>query len=218
MPRHLTENSPRTAPPEARRRQLIDATVTVISRHGIPGTTLTAVTREAGLSLGLVNFHFRNKDTLLAETLKFLAQEHRALWMRKTARTDLAPAEKLRAIIEAQFHPRICNRKKLAVWFAFFGDTTHRKSYRDISAGIDVERQEICAELCRAVIQEGGYHGICAEDVAATLEGLFDGLWLNILMYPDRFTRGAAHRRVLSYLALAFPRHGAWSAPAEAAQ
>lgn len=207
MPRTKSEKKSRTAPPEARRRQLIDATITSISRKGISGTTLTTVTREAGLSLGLVNFHFKSKDALLAATLTFLAEEHRALWMRELTRSDLAPADKLRALIDAQFHPRICNRKKLSVWFAFFGEATHRKSYRAITSEIDMERQEVCTELCGEIIREGGYGADTAEGVALTLEGLFDGLWLNILMYPAKFTRADAHDQVLSYLALAFPRH-----------
>lgn len=198
---------PRTAPPEIRRRQLIDATIACISKHGISGTTLTAVTREAGLSLGLVNFHFKTKEILFAETLKFLAQEHRDLWTRALSRTDLSAADKLRAIVDAQFDPRICNRKKLAVWFAFFGEATHRKSYRATSAEIDIERQEVCTALCRDIIGEGGYAGPSAEDIAASLEGLFDGLWLNILMYPARFNRKQAHDQVMSYLSLAFPEH-----------
>jgi AcrR family transcriptional regulator len=198
---------PRTAPPETRRRQLIDATITSISKHGISGTTLTAVTREAGLSLGLVSFHFKNKETLFAETLKFLAQEHREMWVRDLTRSDLAPAGKLGAIVDAQFHPRICNRKKLSVWFAFFGEATHRKAYRSTSSEIDMERQTVCTELCRDIIRDGAYTRVAPEGIAATLEGLFDGLWLNILMYPNRFTREEAHRQVLSYLALVFPRH-----------
>jgi TetR/AcrR family transcriptional regulator, transcriptional repressor of bet genes len=202
-----TRKKPRTAPPETRRRQLIDATIASISTHGISGTTLTAVTRKAGLSLGLVNFHFKSKDALLAETLKFLAEEHRAQWMSALTRPDLDSADKLRALIDAQFHPRICNRRKLSVWFAFFGEATHRKSYRAITSAIDVERQEVCTELCREIIREGAYPGLSAEGVALTLEGLFDGLWLNILMYPVRFTREGAHGKVLSYLAFVFPRH-----------
>lgn len=202
-----TGKKPRTAPPETRRRQLIDATVTSISKHGISGATLTAVTKEAGLSLGLVNFHFKSKDALLAETLKFLAEEHRALWMSALTRPDLGPADKLRALIDAQFHPRICNRKKLSVWFAFFGEATQRKSYRAITSEIDMERQEVCTELCRDIITQNGDSAVSAEDVALTLEGLFDGLWLNILMYPSKFSREAAHMQVLSYLSLAFPRH-----------
>lgn len=198
---------PRTAPPETRRRQLIDATITAISKHGLSGTTLTVVTREAGLSLGLVNFHFRNKEGLFAQTLNFLAQEHRDLWMRDLTRRDLTPAAKLNAIVDAQFHPRICNRKKLSVWFAFFGEAAHRKAYRATSSEIDMERQIVCAELCRDIMCEAACPDVAPEDIAATLEGMFDGLWLNILMYPDRFTRADAHRQVLGYLAQVFPKH-----------
>ncbi|WP_323780893.1 TetR/AcrR family transcriptional regulator [Thalassovita sp.] len=199
--------SARTAPAKTRRRQLIDATMISISRHGISGATLTAITKEAGLSLGLVNFHFKSKDALLAETLKFLAEEHRDLWMQKLDRADFTPADKLCAIVDAQFHPRVCNRKKLSVWFAFFGEGAYRKSYRSTSSEIDLERQEVCIELCRDIIAEGDYAGPSAEDVVQTLEGLFDGLWLNILMYPDLFTRKKALGQVMSYLSLVFPKH-----------
>lgn len=212
----MTQTAPaktqRTAPPETRRRQLIDATIASISKHGISGTTLTAVTKQAGLSLGLVNFHFKSKDTLLAETLKYLAEEHRALWMRQLTRTDLAAKDKLRAIVDAQFDPRICNRKKLSVWFVFFGEARHRKSYRSTSSEIDMERQDVCAGLCREIIREGACPGLSAQAVALTLKSMFDGLWLNILMYPEKFNREAAHSQVLSYLGLAFPDHFGGSA------
>jgi TetR/AcrR family transcriptional regulator, transcriptional repressor of bet genes len=200
----------RTEPPEVRRNQLIDATVTCISRQGISGTTLSDITKEAGLSLGLVNFHFKSKEVLFAETLQVLAEEHRALWMRALQRVDLSAADKLRAIVGAQFHRRICSRKKLAVWFAFFGDAAHRKSYRARSAHIDVERQEISAGLCEQIIFEGGYEGVEAEGVSLTLESLFDGFWLNMLMYPTKFDREDTARQVLSYLRTTFPDHAAF--------
>ena len=72
------QKKPRTAAPEVRRKQLIDATITCIARKGISGTTLNAIAKEAGLSLGLANFHFKSKDALLSETLRHLATEHRA--------------------------------------------------------------------------------------------------------------------------------------------
>jgi TetR/AcrR family transcriptional repressor of bet genes len=201
------EKKPRTAPPEARRKQLIEATITCISKYGISGTTLTTVTKEAGLSLGLVNFHFKSKDALLTETLKALAEEHRAIWMQALERDDLSAADKLSAIIDAQFHPRICNRKKLAVWFAFFGEATHRKSYHLTSSHIDIERQEISADLCREIVAEGGYAGADAKGVSLTLEGLFDGFWLNMLMYPAKFRREDGTHRVFAYLSTVFPSH-----------
>ena len=191
----------RTAAPEVRRKQLIDATITCIAKSGIAGTTLTAVTKEAGLSLGLVNFHFKSKDALLAATLNALAEEHRALWTKALGQGGLSAADKLAAIVDAQFHPRVCSRKKLAVWFAFFGDAAHRKSYRASSSHIDAERQETSARLCREI------GDVDAEQIAATLEGLFDGLWLNMLMYPDKFQRQEAARSVFAYLRTQFPSH-----------
>ena len=207
MPATKENRKPRTEPPEVRRKQLIDATVTCVSKYGISGTTLTAVTQEAGLSLGIVNFHFKSKDALLKETLMSLAEEHRALWKKATQNDDLSAAQMLGAIVDAQFHPRICSRKKLAVWFAFFGETAHRKSYRLSSSHIDIERQETSADLCREVIAEGGYVGIDADSVSLTLESLFDGFWLNMLMYPSKFRREDAPRLVLDYLGTVFPHH-----------
>ncbi|MDX1780638.1 MAG: TetR family transcriptional regulator C-terminal domain-containing protein [Thalassovita sp.] len=190
-----------------RRAQLIDATITCISKHGISGTTLTGVTKEAGLSLGLVNFHFKSKDALLTETLNTLAAEHRELWMRAVKRDDLDATAKLSAIVDAQFHPRVCSRKKLSVWFAFYGEAEHRQAYRASSSHIDTERQEICADLCRWIIEDGDYAGQDAEGISVTLESLFDGFWLNMLMYPAKFTRDVAARQIMAYLATVFPKH-----------
>ncbi|WP_210880372.1 TetR/AcrR family transcriptional regulator [Roseovarius autotrophicus] len=195
----------RTAPPETRRQQLIEATITSISKHGISGTTLTKVTQEAGLSLGLVNFHFESKDALLAETLQHLAKEHRNLWTSKVWRPDIDAAAKLQTIVDAQFHPMVCNRRKLSVWFAFFGETRHRKSYLQTSGAVDMERQMMTAQLCSEIIAQRGYRDVSAPDISCTLEGIFDGLWLNILMYPRLFNRQAAREQVRSYLALCFP-------------
>lgn len=186
---------------------MIEATITSISKHGISGTTLNRVTQEAGLSLGLVNFHFESKEALLAATVAHLAEEHRALWIGKSSRADIDAASTLRAVVDAQFHPKICNRRKLAVWFAFFGESRHRQAYRKTSGSVDLERQDATAGLCATIIAEGGYAGVSPEGVSQTLEGLFDGLWLNILMYPDRFTRQKAREHVLSCLSLWFPRH-----------
>jgi AcrR family transcriptional regulator len=207
MTQTTSPRTSRTAPPEVRRKQLIDATITCIARKGISGTTLTAIAKEAGLSLGLANFHFKSKDALLSETLRHLAAEHRDMWLRDMQRGDLSDADRLRSIVSAQFHPQICSRKKLAVWFAFFGEADHRKAYRSITSEVDMERQELCEELSERIIAEGGYAKIGAEQVALALEGLFDGLWLNMLLYPAKFTRIKAEQQVLDYLGLVFGKH-----------
>ncbi len=79
----VTENSARsdrTANREARRRQLIEATIASIAELGFTDTTLSTVTTRAELSHGTINFHFKSKELLFVETLNYLAEEHRDHW------------------------------------------------------------------------------------------------------------------------------------------
>ncbi len=66
------------APEDERRRQILDAATRVAGRHGLRGTTLRGVAAEAGLSHGLVLFHFGSKqalvDALLEAVLHWLAE------------------------------------------------------------------------------------------------------------------------------------------------
>lgn len=197
----------RTEPKEVRRTQLIDATITSIARHGIAGTTLSTVTEAAGLSLGIVNFHFVSKQKLLEETLLHLAREHHEHWNKAIDDAGLSATEKLLAIVDAHFHPRICTRRKLAVWFAFYGEVGRRAVYRALVDGIDAERYALSSRLCHEIVSQGGNAAMPPDLVARTLEALYDGLSLNILMYPGTFTRDRAKAEVRAYLASVYPTH-----------
>jgi len=200
-------NRPRTAPPETRRRQLVEATIDSIARQGLSGTTLSGVTARAGLSVGLANFHFRSKHILLEETLRHLAEEHRDAWRKPLGRKGLSAADRLLAIVDAHFERRICSRRKIAVWFAFFGDPAWRAAYRAIMAEIDAERRGVSADLCARIISEGNYREIDATAAAGMLEALYDGFWLNMLIYPGNFDRDGARAAIHAFLARTFPDH-----------
>ena len=86
--------NPRKLSRETRRQQLIEATIRVIAERGYSRTTLTSVAQLAGLSHGLVNFHFETKDRLLAETLMFLAEEYRDNWVAALEAAGPHPAER----------------------------------------------------------------------------------------------------------------------------
>ncbi len=197
----------RTASKAVRRHQLITATIESIAKNGISGTTMTTVTRGANLSMGIVNFHFKSKELLFQETLMFLAEEHRSLWLKNLNDNALTPLDKLLSLVDAHFHPSICNRQKLAVWFAFFGEAKYRESYRNKIAEIDSERIHETELLCRSIIEDGNYCKVDPMMVTKNLEGLYDGLWLNILLYPKLFSRLQAKAQIRDYLSTIFPDH-----------
>jgi TetR/AcrR family transcriptional repressor of bet genes len=197
----------RTASRKERRHQLINATIDAIAERGLSDTTLQSVTSGAGLSHGTINFHFKSKDLLFVETLKFLAQEHYNHWTALLSEAGLTPREQLIALIETDFDPSICNPKKLAVWFAFWGEAKARPAYLEICGWYDQKRLEELARVSQALKEEGGYENVNPRMAAKSVEAFVDGLWLNMLLYPDVFQRDEARQDCLSFLAGMFPSH-----------
>ena len=122
----------RTASREERRRQLIDATMKCIARKGLSSTSIGDVATEAGLSQGIVNLHFESKDNLLTETLRTLANEYRTVFDKTLAKAGPYPGDALLALMKMDLRPKLLNREKLAIWFAFWGEVKSRPTYRKI--------------------------------------------------------------------------------------
>ncbi len=202
--------APRTARAEAkaeRRQQLIEATIDCIAKFGLSGTTMARVTELAGVSVGLANFHFDSKDLLLAAVIKHLADEQRALWQSRDQGPDRSSSDLLRAIVDSRFHTKICARRKLAVTLAFDGDAGAREIYRRVVGDMDDERLDASVAIITEMIAEGGYTGIDPVETVLTLEAMYDGLWLNMLLYPGEFRRTACRDRAMRMIATLFPKH-----------
>ncbi|MEX1993906.1 MAG: transcriptional regulator BetI, partial [Steroidobacteraceae bacterium] len=197
----------RTAPPAERREQLILATIRSVANHGLAATTVATVAQEAGLSQGIVNLHFRSKDGLLTETLRYLADEYRTACREAAAAAETSPVAGLLAMVELDFRRSICARDKLAVWFAFWGERRFRPTYRRICAERDKSYDDMVRMMCTRLCEQGDYPDVDPALVADGLSALTDGLWLDLLVRPETMSRELARRITLAYLADAFPRH-----------
>ena len=197
----------RTAPPEERREQLILATIRSVADRGLADTTIATVAQEAGLSQGIVNLHFRSKEGLLTETLRYLADEYRSACQEAAAAAEISPVAGLQAMVELDFRRSICSRDKLAVWFAFWGERRFRPTYRRLCAERDRSYDDMVRVICSKICEEGGYTDVEPGLVADGLSALTDGLWLDLLVRPESMGRERARRVTLSYLADVFPRH-----------
>lgn len=190
-----------------RRQALIEATIAAIAEHGLSGTTLARVTESAGTSIGLAHFHFDNKQRLFEAVLQDLADRERAVWQDHIARSADTPTARLIALIDARFDPRICNPRTLAVWFAFWGDAGARSIYRCIVAQTDDARLDLTIDLIERLAPLPDSPPRDAKATALGLEAFYDGLWLNLLLYPKVFNRADCRQRALEHLAALFPHH-----------
>jgi TetR/AcrR family transcriptional repressor of bet genes len=192
---------------QRRRQQLIDATIKCIAKKGLGSTTLGDVAGEAGLSQGIVNLHFNSKDNLLAETLRYLAEEYDEQFMQTLEKSPPNPAARLSALMEMNLRPAVCEPKKLAVWFAFWGEVKTVPTYRKICADREQKYDDIIRGLVQDIIRDGGYDGRDAKTVADALSSLTDGMWLSCHVNPKQFDRTTARNAVRSYLSAMFPDH-----------
>ena len=197
----------RTASKEERQTQLIKATIRSIARRGLSETTIATVAKEAGLSQGIINLHFQSKDRLLVETLRYVADEYTNAWRTALDKAGPSIAEKLAALIEAEFGKAVCDRNKVSVWFAFWGESKSRPTYRRICKELDREFDAMLTGLCADLISDGGYSGINAENVATALSAMGEGLWLDLLVNPESMDRERAKAVCFGYLANVFPDH-----------
>ena len=197
----------RTASREERRRQLIDATMKCIARKGMGSTTLGDVAKEAGLSQGIVNLHFESKDNLLMETLRTLANEYREQFDKTMERSGPHSSDTLLALLEMDLKPALCDRQKLAIWFAFWGEVKSRPTYRRICDEFDRYYDSVIERLCADLIKEGGYKNINSPAAAEALTCMTNGLWLSYLVSPKSWDRQVALDAIMSYLTNVFPKH-----------
>ena len=112
-----------------RRRLLIDATMSAISEFGLARLTLARIAKIAGLSAGTVNFHFSSKESLLLDTLYYLAEEFEQSIDSALDSAGRDPASRLTALFEASLNPEITEPRKMAVWYAFVAEARDRKSH-----------------------------------------------------------------------------------------
>lgn len=197
---------PRTQSRDARRAQLIEATIQSLAERGFSRTTVTDVAARAGISHGLVLFHFQSKDNLLAETLDFLADEYRLNWQAALADADAAPEAQILALIKADFADSICTPARLSAWCAFWGESQSRPLYQARCGANDALYNSTLVDLCRAMNSQHGYSHD-PEQTARLIRIMTEGVWLDLMTLEVPYSVSEAFETVLAGTRALYPRH-----------
>jgi transcriptional repressor BetI len=200
------EKRGRKASKEIRQQQLIEATIDSLAKRGYAETTMADVADGAGLSRGIVNFHFESKEKLLIATLQYMYDEYSAHWRAALRKAGDDPARQLQILVWADFDRSICNKRKLAAWLAFWGEAKSRPVYQALSSSRDAYYQQVFIDLCATLKQSGGY-AYEPQVMALALSAMLEGLWLRLMMGTEDTTRETALQAANAFLAAAFPKH-----------
>jgi AcrR family transcriptional regulator len=199
------ERKSRKASKETRQQQLIQATIDSLAKRGYSDTTLANVADGAGLSRGIVNFHFESKEKLLVSTLQYMSDEYANHWNTALAKAGPRTADKIWALVNADFDRRICTKRKLAAWCAFWGEAKSRPTYQALCGATDLNYQQTFVELCAELKTDGNYD-YDPEPMALGICSMMEGLWFRLMM-NDGLTRERALSAAIEYIAAVFPKH-----------
>jgi TetR/AcrR family transcriptional regulator, transcriptional repressor of bet genes len=176
------------APEQQRREQILAAGLKVAQREQLENFTMQQVAQEAGLSKGLLFFHFKSKDDLLIALLDWLLDNIFEVWK---ISPELSPKERLLALLAHDLEDVYQEKQavaKVELFFAFWvlglrnpaiGERIQVAVARSKENYLPIVQDLIADEPTR-------FEGVTPESLVEVLVGLAQGCALQALLSHKR--------------------------------
>lgn len=189
------------------RQLILHAAISCIATQGLSKTTLDRVAEGAGVSRGLVVFHFKSKNGLLVEVLNSLGDQYNEGWQAALSSGEASTMEKLLRLLEFDVRFASENPDLISTWHAFWGEVRGNSLYHDLSLPRDEEYALDTRKLLSTLIDEGGYDPADLNPLHTGLTAMLFGLWVESHLNPgaDDYRKGTT--AVQLFLSKAFPKH-----------
>ncbi|MFC7493421.1 MULTISPECIES: TetR/AcrR family transcriptional regulator [unclassified Nocardioides] len=164
-----------------RHERILEATIALLGREGISGVSMRAVAREAGVALGLVNYHFADKTSLIAAALRRVEEQDLAMVEPDDA---LPPEERLRAALRRVAEPAYLTTDYLSLRLQLWALARANEEFEHINTAAQKRYRAGLAQLIRDARPELS-RAECGRR-AADIDVVQNGIWLTALLGLDR--------------------------------
>jgi AcrR family transcriptional regulator len=163
-----------------RQSRILEAALDLLSRHGIAGVSMRSVAREAGVALGLVNYYYDDKTSLIRAALHRV-DEHDLLLV--TPDPELTPDEQLRTSLRRVAGADLLTTKYLSLRLHLWALARADEGYAEINAAaFDRYIDGLAALVANAM--PGLSRDEC-RDRASDIVVIQNGMWLTSLLGVD---------------------------------
>jgi len=167
---------------------LIEATIASLKRYGHEGLSVRRISAEAGVSIGLINHHFPNKNVLVAEAFRHFNRMLGEVMRQAVEQAPPEPRARLRALFEATFSPPNLTPEVLSAWVVFWGLHRHSPEIRAVHEEVHGGYLDLPRRLLEDLEKLHGRLRYPARLAAIGLTAMLDGLWLEWCLDPDNFS------------------------------
>lgn len=163
--------------------------MSVMATSGYGGATIPLIAQAAGLSTGLVHYHFDTKQSILIELIKYLA----TMVNTRAQIRAVKPAAKLEAYIDAHLaYGKGESTEAVACLIAIGAEAVTQPEIR--SAYQDATRQQLTLleKICEEVLHTEGRSVKGKREIALGIIAAIEGSYRLLVSAPDLIPRGFA--------------------------
>jgi TetR/AcrR family transcriptional regulator, transcriptional repressor of bet genes len=177
----------RRAPAAERRAALIAATLACLARFGHEGLSVRRISAEAGVSMGLINHHFRGVAALVAAAYESLATALLQSVRRAAQKRPAGALERLDRLFAASFAPEALDPALFRVWVVFWSMVAHSPEMRAVHDRTYASNRSTLESLLRRLRDAPGVPPFRVRTAAIGLTALMDGLWVELSLDSRAF-------------------------------
>lgn len=163
-----------------RQSRILDAVLELLSRHGISGVNMRAVAREAGVALGLVNYYYADKPSLIRAVLGRISESDLRL---VALDPEATPDEQLRTALRRVAAPEILTTQYLSLRLHLWALAQADEEFAAINAEAFDRYLDGLAELISKA--KPALTPAQCKDRAADIVVVQNGMWLTSLLGID---------------------------------
>jgi AcrR family transcriptional regulator len=188
---------------ESSRRQVLDAAIRTLAKRGFAHTSIEDIAATAGMSKGVVHYHFKSKEDLLlhiTETCFVRIDERvKAAWD-----TPGPPSERIRAVLRESWAVRKEAGPEVRVLTDLMAQAIHDARLRkSLATLIHASRARLVDEFVNAFQSIGLKPRLPAHIIPRLVLATFDGLALHNLFDPPSIEDEEQIFRALELIAFA---------------
>jgi len=196
-----------------RRAQIVEAARRVVARKGIQGASLSEIEQEAGVSRGVLTYHFRSKEDIILALFDATVAQMKA--EAKAGHLGEPPGwERFEKAVEFILTQKPQDDPLDCLQYTFLAQMSHRDDFRArLAAEYVAMRADLAADLVERA-NAGGHDADELRAIVAVVLGAINGLITQRNVDPGSFDPVRAARVLRDMLSGYLARGGPGEAPA----
>ena len=176
--------SKRESQREERRKQILDAALTVFSSKGFHATNVSDVAAQAGVSQGTIYWYFDSKEELFTAAMLSVFSDFGQDALTSVEVCKTAP-EKLRALGQ-KMEDFVGGLEGIVIMFlGYWASSPSREEAGRVWVDVLVEYKDVIVGIIEEGIQNGEFKPVDAEALVWALMAAYDGLAAYMMLMPD---------------------------------